>query len=113
MKMTAFWDIALRSLIEIDQCFRGVYCIIRAMSKMSTEKQFGFLISNPEPNKSSPCSPTPFLKIHFNHIFRSVPRSCKWLLAPESNAILNRSDHNVQSINLFHIMRGMLKKICD
>jgi outer membrane phospholipase A len=27
MKMSAFWDIALCSLIEVDQHFRGAYCL--------------------------------------------------------------------------------------
>jgi hypothetical protein len=27
MKMTAFWDIALCSLVEVDQLFRGAYCL--------------------------------------------------------------------------------------
>jgi hypothetical protein len=28
MKMRAFWDFALCSLVEIDVCFRGAYCPI-------------------------------------------------------------------------------------
>jgi hypothetical protein len=27
VKMTAFWDVALCSLVEVDQHFRGVYCL--------------------------------------------------------------------------------------
>jgi hypothetical protein len=27
MKMTVFWDVALCSLVEIDQSFRGAYCL--------------------------------------------------------------------------------------
>jgi hypothetical protein len=27
MNMTAYWDIVLCSLVEDDQCFRGVYCL--------------------------------------------------------------------------------------
>jgi hypothetical protein len=27
LKTTAFWDIALSSLVEVDQCFRGAYCL--------------------------------------------------------------------------------------
>jgi hypothetical protein len=27
MKMIALWDIVLCSLVEVDQCFRGAYCL--------------------------------------------------------------------------------------
>jgi hypothetical protein len=27
MKMTAFWNMALSSLVEVDQLFRGAYCL--------------------------------------------------------------------------------------
>jgi hypothetical protein len=27
MKMTVFWDIALCSVVDINQCFRGTYCL--------------------------------------------------------------------------------------
>jgi hypothetical protein len=27
MKMTAFWDVAPCSLVEVDRRFRGVYCL--------------------------------------------------------------------------------------
>jgi hypothetical protein len=27
MKMTIVWDVGLCSLIEIDQCFKGAYCL--------------------------------------------------------------------------------------
>jgi hypothetical protein len=27
MKITAFWDILPFSLVEVDQCFRGDYCL--------------------------------------------------------------------------------------
>jgi hypothetical protein len=27
MKMTAFWDVAPLSLVEVDQCFRDAYCL--------------------------------------------------------------------------------------
>jgi hypothetical protein len=32
VKMTAFWDVAPCSLMEVHRRFRGAYCIIRAMS---------------------------------------------------------------------------------
>jgi hypothetical protein len=27
VKNTAFWDVAPCSIVEIDQCFRGIYCL--------------------------------------------------------------------------------------
>ena len=36
----------------------------------------------PEPDKSTPCPPFHFLKIHFNVIFPSIPRSSKCALLP-------------------------------
>jgi hypothetical protein len=39
-KMTDFWDIAPCSLVEVDQCFRGVYCIIR-LRHQSTSRLHG------------------------------------------------------------------------
>jgi hypothetical protein len=39
MKMMAFWDIAPCNLIEVDQCFGDVYClVIRAVSMPCAEK---------------------------------------------------------------------------
>jgi hypothetical protein len=31
MKMTAFWDIAPYTLVEVDRRFRSAYCIIKAV----------------------------------------------------------------------------------
>jgi hypothetical protein len=31
---TAFWDIAQCSLVQVDRCFRGTYCLIRAIVLM-------------------------------------------------------------------------------
>ena len=37
--------------------------------------------SYPQPDQSSPLSPSHFLKIHFNIILISTPWSCKWSLS--------------------------------
>ena len=43
--------------------------------------------STPNPNQSNPVhsSPPHFLKIHFNIIFPSIYRSCKWFISTRSN----------------------------
>ena len=44
----------------------------------------------PEPDQSSPCNPSNFLKIHFNNIPLSMPRSYRWppsLQFPHQNPV--------------------------
>jgi hypothetical protein len=44
MKMTAFWDIAPCSLVKVDQCFRGSYCLHHQGDKCSlSQKSVVFL----------------------------------------------------------------------
>jgi len=41
----------------------------------------------PEPDQSSPYNPSTVLKIHFNNILPSMPRSYKWFPVPHQNPV--------------------------
>ena len=76
---------------------------------------------HPESQKSSPCPPPHFLKVHFDIIFPSTPRSSKWplsLRSPDQNPLLSpicatcpsRFDHP----NDIHVpdLKSPLRRVC-
>jgi hypothetical protein len=46
MKMTGFWDIAPCSLVEVDRCFRGAFCLSLQGGKVDWCFRGSYILSN-------------------------------------------------------------------
>jgi hypothetical protein len=55
MKMTAYWDIELCSLVQVDQRFRGAYCDALMMEAVHTSETSVNFYKNTQRNNPEGC----------------------------------------------------------